>query len=125
MSFDELIKGVEDLTIPAPQKTESWNIFFDSIERAFRHKKVPGEFQAEILALASNPKLQVDSDGKYLFKPPYNIKDRRSLLKLLDKHDQQGLGGLQSSRQFTSHLWTLFVWMGVKEIERELIFWFV
>ncbi|CAL1284330.1 unnamed protein product [Larinioides sclopetarius] len=45
-------------------------------------------------ALASNPKLQIDNDGKYLFKPPYNIKDRRSLLKLLDKHDQRGLGGI-------------------------------
>lgn len=45
-------------------------------------------------ALANNPKLQIDSDGKYLFKPPYNIKDRRGLLRLLDKHDQRGLGGI-------------------------------
>lgn len=45
-------------------------------------------------ALANNPKLQVDSDGKYLFKPPFNIKDRRGLLRLLDKHDQRGLGGI-------------------------------
>ncbi|GFR31003.1 general transcription factor IIE subunit 2 [Trichonephila clavata] len=45
-------------------------------------------------ALENNPKLQVDAEGKYLFKPPYNIKDRRSLLKLLDKHDQRGLGGI-------------------------------
>ncbi|PRD37700.1 UNVERIFIED_CONTAM: gtf2e2 [Trichonephila clavipes] len=45
-------------------------------------------------ALENNPKLQVDAEGKYLFKPPYNIKDRRSLLKLLDKHDQRGLDGI-------------------------------
>jgi len=45
-------------------------------------------------ALVNNPKLQINADGKYLFKPPYNIKDRRGLLKLLDKHDQRGLGGI-------------------------------
>ncbi|KFM70416.1 General transcription factor IIE subunit 2, partial [Stegodyphus mimosarum] len=45
-------------------------------------------------ALANNPKLQINAEGKYLFKPPYNIKDRKGLLKLLDKHDQRGLGGI-------------------------------
>ncbi|XP_015911962.1 general transcription factor IIE subunit 2 [Parasteatoda tepidariorum] len=45
-------------------------------------------------ALQNNPKLQVNAEGKYLFKPPYNIKDKRGLLKLLDKHDQRGLGGI-------------------------------
>ena len=45
-------------------------------------------------ALANNPKLQVDADGKYLFKPPFNIKDRKGLHRLLDKHDQRGLGGI-------------------------------
>ncbi|XP_054710306.1 general transcription factor IIE subunit 2-like [Uloborus diversus] len=45
-------------------------------------------------ALANNPKVQINADGKYLFKPPLNIKDRKSLLRLLDKHDQRGLGGI-------------------------------
>ncbi|GBM40453.1 hypothetical protein AVEN_122660-1 [Araneus ventricosus] len=49
ISLDKLIKGVEILTIPVPRKTESWNLFFDSLERAYKHKKVPEEFQAEIL----------------------------------------------------------------------------
>ncbi|GBL72153.1 hypothetical protein AVEN_115149-1 [Araneus ventricosus] len=49
ISVDKLIKGVEILTIPVPRKTESWNLFFDSLERAYKHKKVPEEFQAEIL----------------------------------------------------------------------------
>ena len=34
-------------------------------------------------------------DGhKFKFKPNYNIKDRKALLRLLDKQDQQGLGGI-------------------------------
>lgn len=45
-------------------------------------------------ALQNNPKIQVSPEGKYVFKPAYNIKDRKSLLRLLDKHDQRGLGGI-------------------------------
>uniref|UniRef100_W5N6J3 Transcription initiation factor IIE subunit beta n=2 Tax=Lepisosteus oculatus TaxID=7918 RepID=W5N6J3_LEPOC len=44
-------------------------------------------------ALASNPKIEV-RDGKYGFKPKYNLKDKKALLRLLDKHDQLGLGGV-------------------------------
>lgn len=44
-------------------------------------------------ALANNPKIEVN-DGKYGFKPKYNLKDKKALLRLLDKHDQLGLGGI-------------------------------
>ncbi|KAL2098193.1 hypothetical protein ACEWY4_007400 [Coilia grayii] len=44
-------------------------------------------------ALANNPKIDV-IDGKYGFKPKYNLKDKKALLRLLDKHDQLGLGGI-------------------------------
>ncbi|KAJ8000546.1 hypothetical protein DPEC_G00181230 [Dallia pectoralis] len=44
-------------------------------------------------ALASNPKIEV-RDGKYAFKPKYHLKDKKALLRLLDKHDQLGLGGV-------------------------------
>lgn len=33
-------------------------------------------------------------DGTYGFKPKYNLKDKKALLRLLDKHDQLGLGGV-------------------------------
>jgi len=45
-------------------------------------------------ALARNPRIEITADGKYAYKPPYNLKDRKSLLRLLDKHDQRGLGGI-------------------------------
>ncbi|XP_010776332.1 transcription initiation factor IIE subunit beta [Notothenia coriiceps] len=44
-------------------------------------------------ALANNPKIDV-RDGSYGFKPKYNLKDKKALLRLLDKHDQLGLGGV-------------------------------
>ncbi|XP_029457413.1 transcription initiation factor IIE subunit beta [Rhinatrema bivittatum] len=44
-------------------------------------------------ALVNNPKIEM-IDGKYAFKPKYNLKDKKALLRLLDKHDQRGLGGI-------------------------------
>ncbi|XP_062864559.1 transcription initiation factor IIE subunit beta [Trichomycterus rosablanca] len=44
-------------------------------------------------ALTSNPKIEV-RDGNYAFKPKYNLKDKKALLHLLDKHDTLGLGGV-------------------------------
>lgn len=44
-------------------------------------------------ALRQNPKIALD-DNRYIFKPKYALRDKKSLIKLLDKHDQQGLGGV-------------------------------
>ncbi|CAB1458938.1 unnamed protein product [Pleuronectes platessa] len=44
-------------------------------------------------ALVNNPKIDV-RDGTFGFKPKYNLKDKKALLRLLDKHDQLGLGGV-------------------------------
>uniref|UniRef100_A0A452DLG7 Transcription initiation factor IIE subunit beta n=1 Tax=Capra hircus TaxID=9925 RepID=A0A452DLG7_CAPHI len=43
----------------------------------------------------NNPKIECSVvDGKYAFKPKYNLKDKKALLRLLDQHDQRGLGGI-------------------------------
>lgn len=47
----------------------------------------------KLQALVNNPKIEV-RDGTYGFKPKYNLKDKKALLRLLDKHDQLGLGGV-------------------------------
>lgn len=44
-------------------------------------------------ALPNNPKIQ-EIDGKYLFKPPLPVRDRKSMLKLLRQHDMKGHGGV-------------------------------
>lgn len=54
--------------------------------------KIPGWLRSE--ALANNPKIEVTSDGCYVFKPPYKIRDKKSLLKLLRQTDLKGLGGI-------------------------------
>lgn len=41
-----------------------------------------------------NPRLIVDENGKYLFKPPYKVKGKNSLLALLKKYHAEGRGGI-------------------------------
>ncbi|XP_032690594.1 general transcription factor IIE subunit 2-like isoform X2 [Odontomachus brunneus] len=45
-------------------------------------------------ALIKNPKIEVTSDGRFVFKAMYKIKDKKSLLRLLKQHDLKGLGGI-------------------------------
>lgn len=45
-------------------------------------------------ALANNPKIEVTPDGRYMFKPPYKIRDKMGLKKLLRQTDLKGLGGI-------------------------------
>jgi transcription initiation factor TFIIE subunit beta len=42
----------------------------------------------------NNPKIEVTSEGKFIFKASYKIKDKKSLLCLLKQHDFKGLGGI-------------------------------
>ncbi|KAB7506965.1 Transcription initiation factor IIE subunit beta [Armadillidium nasatum] len=44
-------------------------------------------------SLPNNPKIS-DVEGKYIFKPPLPVRDKKSLLKLLRQHDMKGLGGV-------------------------------
>jgi len=45
-------------------------------------------------ALPSNPKIITTPEHKYQFKAPYDLRDRKTMLKLLRKHDLKGYGGL-------------------------------
>lgn len=44
-------------------------------------------------ALKSNLKILYVNE-RYTFKPKYHLKDRKSLVRLLEKHDENGLGGI-------------------------------
>lgn len=48
----------------------------------------------ETEALKNNPKIECTPDEKYVFKPTFRIKDRKGLLRLLDKYDRDGKGGI-------------------------------
>lgn len=44
--------------------------------------------------MPSNPRLMVDENGKFLFKPPYKVRGKNSLLMLLKKYHLEGKGGI-------------------------------
>lgn len=46
-------------------------------------------------ALPNNPKICMTPDGKFVFKPKYNIHDRTELYRLLRTHEIEGLGGVE------------------------------
>ncbi|KAK8787430.1 hypothetical protein V5799_022797 [Amblyomma americanum] len=76
---------------PKPKDTYNYKATSGSSQYNF---SVLAKIVKHMKALQNNPKLQVTLDNKYCFRPAYNLKDRKSLLRLLDKHDQRGLGGV-------------------------------
>lgn len=71
LSFDELLDETNQLDLSSKQK--QWLL---------------------TESLPHNPRITVTEDGKYAYKPVYNLKDRKTLLRLLDKHDSRGLGAI-------------------------------
>jgi len=45
-------------------------------------------------ALKQNPKLKVVEGDKFMYKPPYELRDKKTLLKLLKRKDLNGEGGV-------------------------------
>ncbi|GFU82010.1 uncharacterized protein TNCV_516911 [Trichonephila clavipes] len=49
INVETLLKSVKTLTIPVPSRVESYNLFFQSLEKAFKIKEAPEQFKGEIL----------------------------------------------------------------------------
>ncbi|GFV51898.1 integrase catalytic domain-containing protein [Trichonephila clavipes] len=49
VKLESLVKSIKTLTIQVPVRSESFNLFFHSLEKAFQIKSVPDELKAEIL----------------------------------------------------------------------------
>ncbi|XP_077996882.1 general transcription factor IIE subunit 2-like [Glandiceps talaboti] len=45
-------------------------------------------------ALCNNPKIKVFDGHKYAYKPKYELRGRKDLLRFLDRQDQKGMGGI-------------------------------
>jgi len=45
-------------------------------------------------ALRQNPKLEVVEGDKYIYKPPFKLRDKKSLLRMLKRKDLDGEGGV-------------------------------
>ncbi|GFW38529.1 uncharacterized protein TNCV_3286461 [Trichonephila clavipes] len=46
---ENMIKSIKTLSLPVPTRSENFNLFFQSLERAFLTKKISDEYKSEIL----------------------------------------------------------------------------
>ncbi|GFT01045.1 integrase catalytic domain-containing protein [Trichonephila clavipes] len=50
-NIENMIKSIKTLSLPVPTRSENFNLFFQSLERAFLTKKINNEYKSEILNL--------------------------------------------------------------------------
>ncbi|GFT67302.1 integrase catalytic domain-containing protein [Trichonephila clavipes] len=48
-NIENMIKSIRTLSLPVPTRSENFNLFFQSLERAFLTKKINDEYKTEIL----------------------------------------------------------------------------
>ncbi|GFW42172.1 transposon Tf2-6 polyprotein [Trichonephila clavipes] len=48
-NIENMIKSIKTLALPVPTRSENFNLFFQSLERAFLTKKINDEYKSEIL----------------------------------------------------------------------------
>ncbi|GFX60509.1 transposon Tf2-11 polyprotein [Trichonephila clavipes] len=48
-NIENMIKSINTLSLPVPTRSENFNLFFQSLERAFLTKKINDEYKSEIL----------------------------------------------------------------------------
>ncbi|GFY09511.1 integrase catalytic domain-containing protein [Trichonephila clavipes] len=48
-NMENMIKSIRTLSLPVPTRSENFNLFFQSLERAFLTKKINDEYKSEIL----------------------------------------------------------------------------
>ncbi|GFY09774.1 integrase catalytic domain-containing protein [Trichonephila clavipes] len=48
-NIENMIKSIKTLSLPVPTRSENFNLFFQSLERAFLNKKINDEYKSEIL----------------------------------------------------------------------------
>ncbi|GFT70105.1 integrase catalytic domain-containing protein [Trichonephila clavipes] len=48
-NIENMIKSIRNLSLPVPTRSENFNLFFQSLERAFLTKKINDEYKSEIL----------------------------------------------------------------------------
>ncbi|GFW11598.1 uncharacterized protein TNCV_42331 [Trichonephila clavipes] len=53
-NIENMIKSIKSLSLPVPTRSENFNMFFQSLERAFLTKKINDEYKSEILIIFSS-----------------------------------------------------------------------
>lgn len=78
------------------QERETQPLKLDEILEEMKQTDLEARTKAwlQSFALKSNLKIECVKDDRYIYKPEYNIRGRKSLEGLLDEHRRFGLGGI-------------------------------
>ncbi|GBN29838.1 hypothetical protein AVEN_13767-1 [Araneus ventricosus] len=106
-NLESLIKSVKTLTIPVPVRSESFNLFFYSLEKAFQNKSVLNELKAEILLNILGEKVNllayVSQEDLYDYE-----KIKQLVLKEFEPTPQECLNNFKKAQRLPSETYVQF-----------------
>ncbi|GFV08885.1 DUF1758 domain-containing protein [Trichonephila clavipes] len=65
-NIEIMIKSIKTLSLPVPTRSENFNLFFQSLERAFLTKKINDEYKSEILINLLTQRIPINSPRECL-----------------------------------------------------------
>ncbi|GFX95445.1 phosphatase and actin regulator 2 [Trichonephila clavipes] len=96
-NIENIIKSIKTLSLPVPTRSENFNLFFQSLERAFLTKKINDEYKSEILinllgerahnVLLSGSRKETPIACGYT-EDPFKNRPRNYKLKIRDNYPQ-------------------------------------
>ncbi|GFW44907.1 integrase catalytic domain-containing protein [Trichonephila clavipes] len=103
-----LVKSIKTLTIQVPVRSESFNLFFHSLEKAFQIKSVPDELKAEILLNILGER--VNNLLTYVSQEDLSnyVKIKELILIELEPTPQECLSNFKKARQLPSENYVQF-----------------
>ncbi|GFW30496.1 integrase catalytic domain-containing protein [Trichonephila clavipes] len=114
--LESLVKSIKTLTIQVPVRSESFNLFFHSLEKAIQIKSVPDELKAEILLNILGKR--VNNLLTYVSQEDLSnyVKIKKLILREFEPTPQECLGNFKKAHklpsktyvQFASHLSATF-----------------
>ncbi|XP_055347220.1 transcription initiation factor IIE subunit beta-like [Paramacrobiotus metropolitanus] len=78
------------------QQGDDYGLALNEILDETKQYDVPAKIIAWLRneALPVNPKIIIDADEKYRYRPSFNIRDKKSFIQLLQRYSEDGMGGI-------------------------------
>ncbi|GFU69894.1 DUF1758 domain-containing protein [Trichonephila clavipes] len=109
--LESLVKSIKTLTIQVPVRSESLNLFFHSLEKAFQIKSVPDELKAEILLNILGER--VNNLLTYVSQEDLSnyVKIKDLILREFEPTPQECLGNFKKARKLPSERAAVAQWL--------------
>ncbi|GFW30223.1 integrase catalytic domain-containing protein [Trichonephila clavipes] len=106
--LESLVKTIKTLTIQVPVRSESFNLFFHSLEKAFQIKSVPDELKAEILLNILGER--VNNLLTYVSQEDLSnyVKIKELILRKFEPMPQECLSNFKKARKLPSENYVQF-----------------